>query len=106
MSVASVTKRGSKYWVRWRERGRGGVNRSVSVSTKRDAERLKGKIQEAVERHGRYDHEPARAGSATPLAQVLDDYITDSKRRHARGTTRSYAQHLLLFRKWAGPITV
>lgn len=101
--MASVTKRGDVWTVRWRDAGgRGSTAHQVSVSTERRAHALAEEIEEAVQRYGRW--EPPRAPRQTPLRTILEDYIADSARRHASGTTHNYAQHLLLFARWAGDI--
>lgn len=96
--MAHYTKRGSKFWVRWREGGRGGINRSITVSTEREARRKVDEIEEAIERDGRY--EPRRAGSSSHLSVILTDYVADCARRLRPGTVRNYAQQLELFRTW------
>lgn len=98
--MASISERGGKFWVRWREGGRGGRNRSVTVSTRKAAERLKVEIEEALERHGTW--EPRRAGRSTPLGLILADYVAHSVRAHKPNTTRRLAQILELFRRWIG----
>lgn len=42
----------------------------------------------------------------SPLKDVIDGFIADSARRNSAGTTRNYAQHLVLFRNWCGDIDV
>ena len=98
--MAFIAERGGKFWIRWREGGRGGRNRSVTVSTRKAAERLKVEIEDALERTGRW--EPRRAGRSSPLALILADYIAFSTRTHRPNTTKRLAQFLELFRVWMG----
>ncbi len=98
--MAFIIERGGKFWVRWREGGRGGVNRSITVSTRKAADRLKVEVEDALERTGRY--EPRRPGRSTPLEVILVDYTKWSMRVHRPNTTRRIAQVLELFRRWVG----
>lgn len=100
--MASVKKRGSVWVVRWRDGGRGARAHQLTRSTERAAHALAEEVERAIERWGRY--EPARSTRPTALRVILDGFIADSARRHAPGTTRNYAQHLLLFREWAGDV--
>lgn len=102
--MASVHKRGDGWAVKWRDGGRGGRQHSLTRSTERAAHALAEEIERAIERWGRY--EPARAPRATSLRVALDGFIADSSRRHAPGTTKNYAQHLLAFRTWCGDVDV
>lgn len=99
--MASITERGGKYWIRWREGGRTGRNRSITVSSRKAAERLKVEIEESVERTGRY--EPRRAGRSTPIEVILVDYLGWSLRTHRPRTSVRLAQFLEPWRRWMGP---
>lgn len=100
--MASITKRGGKWWVRWRE---GGKNRSETVRTKKEALDLRLDVEDALRRDGRYvprgpDPSPTR------LAVMLDAYLADSARRHAPATTLKLSHLLEGFRRWAGSVGV
>ncbi|MCA9556575.1 MAG: hypothetical protein KC933_41515, partial [Myxococcales bacterium] len=99
--MAHYSKRGKRWWVRWREGGRGGTCHSLTVGSEREAKRLVADIEASIDRIGRY--EPRRAGRATPLEVILADYVADCARRLAPATVRRYSQHLELFRRWVGP---
>jgi integrase len=92
-----------KWKVRWVEGGRRGRSRSITVSSERAALRLKVEIEDALDRHGRY--EPRRAGGATAIGVIAGDYIVDCMRRCAAGTVANYAKYLELFKAWVGPHT-
>jgi integrase len=101
--MARVHESDSGRWqVRWSEGGRGGRSRSLTVDTEREAERLRLDVEEALDRCGRY--EPRRVGEASDLGLILADYVADCTRRLRPGTVKNYAQHLELFRRWAGPV--
>lgn len=102
--MASVARRGKVWVVRWRDGGRGSRAHQLTRSTERAANALAEEIERAIERYGRY--EPARAGGPSTLKAVLDAYIADSKRKHAKNTSRNYARYLLTFREWCGDIDV
>jgi integrase len=99
--MASVHQRGDRWVVRWRDAGgRGARAHAITVSSERNALRLKVEIEDAIDRHGRY--EPRRAGSATALEVIAVDYVQHLARRCAPSTVENVARQLELFRRWAG----
>lgn len=103
--MASITERGGRFCVRWRDAGgRGAKAHQITVSTRRRAEALAEEIERAIERDGVY--EPGRPSGPTALGVVLMDFISDSHRRHAEGTTTLFMRRLDMFRQWVGDVPV
>lgn len=102
--MASVERKGNGWAVRWWEGGRGGRHKQITVSTERRAQALAEEIEEALERHGRY--EPRKAGRASDFALILTEYVADVARRRAPSTTKRYAQMLEGFRRFVGDALV
>jgi len=91
--VASIHKRGGKYWVRWVEGGRGGQSRSVTCATKREADAYKADIEAALLRDGTF--QSGRIRAETGLDAMIAAYLEHSSRVHAPRTTIRYGQHLV-----------
>lgn len=94
--MASITERSGRWWVRWRDSD--GTNRSITVTSRKAAERVKIEIEDAVALRGTW--EPERPVEATRLGVVLAAYVQDAIRRDAVRTSRRKAQMLQMFLRW------
>ncbi len=102
--MASVTKRGGSWVVRWRDGGRGSREHQETVSSERRAHALAEEIEDAIERHGRY--EPRKAGRASLLSLILEEYLAEVVRKRRPNTAKRYAQMLEMWRVWSGDALV
>ena len=94
--MASITKRGNGYAVRWRDPD--GSERRRQVPNKRTANQLKREIEERLSLGDR--GVPDRLSPRTVFRRALKDFILDQKVSLRPGTVERYARNLDLFVRW------